>query len=381
MTKQIPLFNIYWDNDDINSVTNTIKRGNRWAQGPEIQEFENLITEYLNIDHCLVFNSGTSALHASILGCGIGQGDQVIVPSFTFIATTNTPLFVGATPVFGDIEERSFGLDPIDIEKRINEKTKAILPIHYSGGSALIKELSDIAEDHNIILIEDVAESLGAAYNNKKVGTFGKASILSFCQNKIITTGEGGAVVTNDKELYEKLKLIRSHGRLEEKDYFSSSDYMDYITLGYNFRMSAMTASLGISQFKKIDKIIEMRQGNAEYMNKSLSEIPQLNVPLPLENSTHVYQMYTIRITAGEKIRNKFKDYLVKNGISCKVYFDPVHLTKFFRDKFNCKEGDLPITEKVSKEVLSLPMFPHLKKDDMDYIIDKVKEFFKSMVR
>ena len=130
MTKQIPLFNIYWDNEDINSVTNTIKRGMRWAQGPEIQDFENLIAEYLNMDHCLVFNSGTSALHASIMGCGIGQGYNVIVPSFTFIATANTPLFVGAIPIFGDIEERSFGLDPFDVEERINEKTKPVTILH-----------------------------------------------------------------------------------------------------------------------------------------------------------------------------------------------------------------------------------------------------------
>ena len=170
----------------------------------------------------LTFNSGTSALHALLLSYGIGPGDEVIVPSFTFIATANAPKFVGAKPVFADIEDITFGLDPRAVEAKITPKTKAIIPVHYGGFPCKIRELKKIADDHGIMLIEDAAEAFGASVKGKMVGTFGDSAIMSFCQNKIITTGEGGAVVTDNKELYERMKLIRSHGRPDTVDYFST---------------------------------------------------------------------------------------------------------------------------------------------------------------
>ena len=370
---KIPLFKIYWDEEDIEMVNGVIRSGAYWTRGPNIEEFEKMISEYIGTKYCVTFNSGTSALLSLLLSYGIKKGDEIIVPSFTFISTANAPLFVGAKPIFAEIEDRTYGLDPEDVKKKITNKTKAIIPIHYGGSPCLIRELKEIAEDYNLLLIEDAAESFGAKIKDKKVGTFGDSAMLSFCQNKIITTGEGGAIVTDSKEVYEKLKLIRSHGRRENSNYFTSSEYMDYITLGYNFRMSDITAALGISQLRKVDKIIEMRRKNAEYMTKELSKIDEIIIPKPLKDYFRVYQLYTIRVKKGEKMRNDLIKYLTEKGIATKVYFYPVHLTQFYRDKFGYKEDKLPITEEVAKQVLTLPIYPGLKKEEMDYIIEKIK--------
>jgi len=322
----------------------------------------------------VAFNSGTSALHAILLAYGIEKGDEVVVPSFTFISTANAPLFVGAKPVFAEIEDETYCLDPEDIKEKITKKTRAIMPIHYGGSPCKnIKELKEIAEDSNMLLIEDAAESLGAKIGNKMVGSFGDAAMFSFCQNKVITTGEGGAILTDSKEVYEKLKLICSHGRPETANYFTSSGQIDYTTLGYNFRMPTIIAALGLSQLKKVDKIAEMRRKNAGYYTSQLSNIDGIKPPTPPDNFYHIYQMYTIQVENG--MRDKLKEYLDNKGISTKIYFDPVHLTKFYRKKFGFKKGDLPVTEEISKKVLTLPMYPLLKKGEIEYIVSSIKDF------
>ena len=373
MDWKIPLFKIYWDREDIEMAKEAIQRGMFWAIGPNIEKFEGMLSEYIGRRYALVFNSGTSALHAVLLAYGIGQRDEVIVPSFTFIATANAPLFVGAKPVFADIEETTYGLNPNNVVRKITPKTKAIIPIHYGGCPCLIKELKEIAKEHNLILIEDAAESLGATVDGKKAGSFGNAAILSFCSNKVITTGEGGAVVTDSEEIYEKLKLTRSHGRAEETNYFSSTEYMDYVALGYNFHMSDITAALGIAQLKKMDKIIQMRRRNAEILSVKLSQIAEVEVSYPPDNFFHVYQMYTIKVKGGK--RDALLAYLAERGIMTKVYFSPIHFTHFYKNKlgYNCQ---LPITEKLSQQVLTLPMYPTLTEDEINYIADGIASFF-----
>jgi len=375
--RKIPLFKIYWDNEDIETVTEAIQRGMSWAIGPNIERFELMLAEYVGVKYAMVFNSGTSALHAALLAYGIGKGDEVIVPSFTFIATANAPLFVGAKPVFADIEERTYGLDPEDVESKITPKTKAILPIHYGGSPCLIYGLKQVAERHNLLLIEDAAESLGATINGKKVGSFGGCAILSFCANKVITTGEGGAVVTDSAEIYEKLKLIRSHGRAETANYFSSTEYMDYVTLGYNFRMSDITAALGIAQLKKIDKVIEMRRENTKKMSTRLSGIAEIEVPRPPDSFFHVYQMYTIEVRDGRETRDDLARYLNTKGIMTKVYFEPIHRTYFYKKTRGCNDR-LPVTEWLSSRVLTLPMYASLEQTEIDYITENIKSFFSS---
>jgi perosamine synthetase len=375
---RIPLYKVYWDENDVEAVTKIIKRGTYWTAGPEIEEFERVVANYVGVKYGVSFNSGTSALHAALLAYEIKQGDEVIVPSFTFIATANAPLFVGAKPVFADIEDSTFGLDPNDVERKITRRTKAIMPIHYGGLPCRIKELRKIAQEYNLLLIEDAAESLGASVDGRKVGSFGNAAMFSFCGNKVITTGEGGIIVTNSSEIYERLKLIRSHGRLESEPYFMSTKTLDYIMLGYNWRISSITAALGLAQMKKLDRIIKMRRKNAEYITSKLSKIDEVKVPQPPEGYFHVYQMYTIRVKGGREVRDALKDHLAKKGIMSKVYFEPVHLTHFYREKFGFKGGELPVTERLSSEVLTLPLYPTMTIEEMDYIIESIKEFFQN---
>jgi perosamine synthetase len=372
---KIPLFKIFWDDEDIRAVNEVIKSGMYWTTGAKSKEFEKMIAEYVGTKYAAVFNSGTSALHATILAYNIKKGDEVIVPSFTFIATANAPVFTGAKPVFADIETETFGLDPEDVKEKITNKVKAIIPVHYGGSPCLIRELKEIADDYKLVLIEDAAEALGARVNNKKVGTFGDSAVLSFCQNKVITTGDGGAVVTDSQEIYEKLKLIRSHGRLENLDYFSEWKEPDYVTLGYNYRMSDITAALGIAQLKKVGKIIETRRKNAEQMNEKLSEIKKIALPKPPTDYYHIYQMYTVRVKDGKRTRDDLAEYLAQSKISTKMYFYPVHLTHFYKNelKYRCK---LPVTEEIAEQVLTLPMYPSLTMKEIDYIVDKTKTFF-----
>jgi perosamine synthetase len=374
MATKIPLFKIYWDKEDIHAVSSAVERGMFWAIGPHIEEFENGISNYIGGKYCDVFNSGTSALHAVLLAHGIGAGDEVIVPSFTFIATANAPLFVGAKPVFADIEDKTFGLDPEDVKEKITRKTKAILPVHYGGCPCQIRELKEIAAENNLLLIEDAAEAFGAEVDGQKVGTFGDAAVFSFCSNKIITTGEGGAVLTDSKRIYEKLGLARSHGRLESSNYFASPEYADYVELGYNFRMSNITAALGVAQLKKADKIIEMRRKNAEYLTKKLSSIDGIIPPSSPERCFHVYQMYTIRLKRGD--RDDLSKHLSEKGITTKVFFYPVHMTHFYRKKPGYRIK-LPITEEISRQVLTLPMYPTLTRKEMNYIADEINAFLE----
>lgn len=373
---KIPLFKIYWDEKDIEAVKEVIKSGMHWCIGKQIEEFEKRICEYLGAKYCVTFNSGGSALHAIMLAYKFKPGDEIIVPSFTFIATAYAPLYVGAKPVFADIEEGTLGLDPEDVKEKITPKTKAILPIHYSGMPCKIKELREIAEDYKLILIEDAAEAFGARINDKYVGTFGDEAVFSFCQNKIFTTSEGGAVVTNDKKLYERLKLLVSYGRVTDGNYFTSETKTDYVEIGYNWRLSTILAALGLSQLKKVDKLIEMRRKNANSLNKALKKINGVAILEEPKDYFAVYQLYTIKALEGKEIRDALMAYLAKKGISTKVYFEPAHKYTIFR-KLGYSKIKLPVTEKVSSQVLSLPMYPHMTKREIDYIITSIKEFFE----
>nr|WP_320161321.1 DegT/DnrJ/EryC1/StrS family aminotransferase [uncultured Methanoregula sp.] len=374
MTWKIPLFKMYWDDNDVAEVTAAIKSGMSWASGPQVGLFEKMIADYIGTKYCLTFNSGTSALHAVLSAYGIGPGDEVIVPSFTFIATANAPKFVGAKPVFADIEESTFGLDPAEVEARITPQTKAIIPVHYGGFPCKIRELQKTADDHGIPLIEDAAEAFGASVEKKMVGTFGDSAILSFCQNKIITTGEGGAVVTSNQELYERMKLIRSHGRPDAVDYFSTTDVLDYVSLGYNMRISTMTAALGIAQLRKIEFILSQRRADAEYYRSRLTHIPQISIPTEEPQTHPVYQLFSIRA----KNRDKLIKFLEAEGIMTKVYFSPVHKTHYYQKVLGYSDS-LPVTEAVSDEIISLPFYPGISKTDMDCVIASIEKFYGLM--
>ena len=374
---RIPLYKIYWDEADVNRVLEVIRQGMFWATGPNIEQFETSVAEYLDREYAVAFNSGTSALHAVLLAYGIKDADEVIVPSFTFIATANSVLFVNAKPVFADIETKTYGLDPEDVARKITEKTRAIMPMHYGGSSCQISALKELAQDHKLLLLEDAAESLGTRMNEELVGSFGDAAMFSFCGNKVITTGEGGMIVTDQRDVCERLKLVRSHGRLETENYFTSVRTGDYVMLGYNWRMSNIIAALGVTQLEKLDKLIAMRRRNAAYLSKNLSDVSTIAPPNPPEGVFHVYQMYTVRVRGGENARDDLRDHLAEKGVMTKIYFSPVHLTNFYREKFGFKGGELPVTEELSNKVLTLPMYASLTTDDMDYIVDSVRDFMK----
>lgn len=372
---KIPLFKIYWDEDDIESVSNVIKRGSYWANGKEITQFEDNVAEFVDRKFAVSFNSGTSALHALLLAYDI-RSFEVIVPSFTFIATANSVLMAGGKAIFAEVETDSFGLDANDVNERITDKTKAIMPVHVGGQPCMqIKELMEIAEDKNLLLLEDAAEALGSFDKNGKAGNYGDAAMFSFCQNKVITTGEGGLIVLDDKEIYEKLKLIRSHGRMErlDGDFFSNIKDNEYIQIGYNFRMSSMTAALGLSQFSKISKVLKLRNEKASYLNKQLGDLESITIPEAFNDAYHIYQLYILKFNEN-KMRDKVQQHLEKKGIMTKIYFNPIHLKDFYRKTFSYKDGDLPTTEDLSKRVLTLPMYTDLTTKDMDYMIESVKE-------
>jgi len=372
----IPLFEIYWDENDIQAVKEVICSGMHWSSGEGIKKFEDQISQYLDTKYCVTFNSGGTALHSLMKAYDFGPRDEVIVPSFTFIATAYAPMYVGAKPVFADIEKETFGLDPEDVKERITSKTKAIMPIHYGGMPCQIDELKSIADDNDLLLIEDAAEALGAELNGKKTGTFGDSAMFSFCHNKIITTGEGGCVVTEDEDLYEKLKMFRSYGRTVNGDYFTNPENIDYKEIGHNYRMSTFQASLGLSQIGKIEKAIKLRNERADRYNRGLKDLDRIKTPLPPDDRYNsVYQMYTIRILEGRKTRDDLMKFLKDEGITTRIYFDPVHEYSVFKD-FLDEDIELPMTKKLSEQVITLPLYPDISEENIDHIIDKIKKFF-----
>ena len=373
---KIPLYKINSCLEDVNSVSHVVRRNMDWAIGPEIEKFEKNLASYVGTKFCLSFNSGTSALHASLISIGLKPRHEVLIPSFTFISTANSVLMAGGIPHFVDIEKERLGLDPKQAELSISKNVRAMIPVHYAGLPCKIDELREIADRKKIYLIEDAAESLGSKINKKKTGTFGDLSIFSFAPNKIITTGEGGAVVTNSKKLYEKLKLIRSHGRLESSNYFSSSIKPRYVTLGYNWRMPSMVAALGISQLNRVEKLIAMRRKKAAFLSTKIQKFPGITLPSESKNDRHVFQLYSIMLT-NSKIRNNLMNFLAKKGIMTKIYFDPIHKSEFYK-KIQYRGSNLQVTEDVSDRTLSLPLYPDLTQKELQYIVDSISKFFKN---
>ena len=249
------------------------------------------------------------------------------------------------------------------------------MPIHYAGLPCKINEIKKIAKQNKIVLIEDAAESIGSKINKQNIGTFGELGIFSFAGNKILTSGEGGAIVTNSKEKFDKLKLIRSHGRKSVDNYFSSIQTPKYVELGYNWRMSSITAAICLSQLDKIEKLINSRRQNAKYYQKKLKKFKEIKIHEEPIGYKHVYQLYSIQLPS-KKIRDGLSKFLAKKGIMSKVFFAPIHLTDHF-SSYKIKQKKMTNTEKISERILSLPMYPDLRKDEIDEIVDTISEFFE----
>jgi perosamine synthetase len=366
MSEDIPLFRIDVGTPEVRNVVDSVTRGGFWAKGPYIDRFEAAIEEYIGVDHALVVNSGTTALVTALTAAGI-EGGEVIVPSFTFIATANSVQLVGAEPVFADIERETYGLDPADVRDRITPETEAILPVHPYGSPCRIRELRAIADDHDLMLIEDGAAAFGATLDGDMTGTFGDISASSFCQNKVVTTGEGGVVLTDDDDLARRAKLFRSHGRCSG-DYFESRGSGSYVSLGSNYRMSDPSAAIGAGQMERIDEIVKKRHAVGRYYTKALKSLETARPHPEIDRVKHVYQLFTVEFESTE-IRDRVGDELESRGIDSKIYWDPpVHRTSYYDDL----SQQLPVTEDIASRVLSLPMHPNLSEKQLDRIVDSV---------
>ncbi|MEM2929044.1 MAG: DegT/DnrJ/EryC1/StrS family aminotransferase [Nitrososphaerota archaeon] len=366
---KIPLAKPDIKEEDIKSVIEVLKTP-FLSLGPKLLEFEEKIRNFVGVKYSVVVNSGTSALHLIIKSIGIKKGDEVITTSFSFISSSNCIIFEEGTPVFVDIEEDNYNINPDLIEEKITEKTKAILAVDVFGNPADWEKLEKIAKKYNLFLIEDSAEAVGSKLKDRMCGSFGNAGIFSFYPNKQITTGEGGVILTNDESIYSLSRSFRNQGRGDD------NKWLEHIRIGYNYRLSDINCALGISQLNRIDEIINKRRKVYEIYNEYLSDIDE--IILPKEKNGVFVNWFNYVIRLRDKFNKIDRDNLIKflneSGIECKNYFPPIHLQPFYKNKFKFKEGDLPITEKISDRTISIPFFNNLSEIEIKYIKEKLKE-------
>src|SRR3989338_3923088 len=363
----MPIAKPYIGKEEIKAVSEVLKSG-IIAQGPKVRELEEKFAKLCGTKYAVAVNSGTAALHTALHVTGIKQGDEVITTPFTFIATANTILMQQAKPVFVDVDEDTFNIDANKIKEKISEKTKAIITVDLYGLLCDYNETGKIAKNNSIVVIEDACQAVNAEQNGRKAGNFGDIAAFSFYGTKNITCGEGGMITTNSKEYAENAKLFRQHGRSNMTSY-------EYEGLGYNYRATDISAAILLEQLKKISVITKKRTENAEYLSRNLEKIKGIKVHDAKNDGSHVFHQYTIRVLENFKLsRDELNEHLNKKGIGTGIYYPkPLHLLPHFK-KFGYKEGDFPIAEKLSSQVISLPVHPHLAKEQLDYIIDVFKE-------
>ncbi|MGA2406151.1 MAG: DegT/DnrJ/EryC1/StrS family aminotransferase [Bacteroidales bacterium] len=359
-------------NDKIcNDVLSVLKSGNI-VQGPKVKQLEEEFSKFSQVKYCAAVNSGTAALHAALYAIGIGPGDEVITTPFTFVATANSILMVGARPVFADVDERTFNIDPEDIERKITSKTKAIIPVHLFGQPAEMDKISDLAKHYNLKIVEDACQAHGAEFNNKRVGGLGDIAAFSLYATKNMMAGEGGLVTSNNKESIERVKSYRHHGQSLNEGY-------NYISFGYNYRMTDINAVIAINQLEKLEEFNIIRNRNALLYMKALKDINGIAIPFKSENCSHVYHQYTIKIDENQfgHSRNDLINELNRNDIFPGIFYPrPLHLFPTF-ETFGYKENDFPISERLSRLVLSLPVHPGISENDVQKVIDVISQFSK----
>lgn len=338
-----------------------VLRSGMIAQGQWVEKFEKEFAEYIGTKYAVQTTSGTTALHLALLSLGIGTGDEVITTSFTFVATSNAILYTGARPVFVDIDEKTFNIDPLLIEKKITKRTKAILLVHLYGLPADMTTIMKIATKHHLYVIEDAAQAHGALYKNKKVGSIGTMGCFSFYATKNMTTGEGGMVTTNSLKLAQKVRALRNHGMMELN--------YKYSFLGYNYCPTNIAAALGLTQLKRLDKLNAKRISNAKYYLNKLKNIKGIILPNLFNNRNHVFHQFTIRVTKEFPIsRDLLLKRFEKNDIRPKIYYPiPLHKQKLY-NSLGYKDY-LPISESLASEVLSIPVHPNLSGKDLKQVI------------
>jgi len=356
---------------EIDNAIDQVLLSTAFVKGPEIKKFEDELAQYLGTKHVISCGNGTDALQIAYMALGLKPGDEIITTGFTFIATVETMALLGLKPVFADIDEKTFNISPVEIRKKLTPSTRAIVPVHLFGQCADMEEILKIAEENNLYVIEDTAQATGADFifrdgKRKKAGTMGIAGTTSFFPSKNLACyGDGGAIFTDDDNLARKMRSIANHGM--EIRYH-------YDCIGVNSRLDTIQAAILRVKLKYLDSFNEARQKAASFYDETLADCPGIIKPYRAENSTHIFHQYTIRVLNGK--RNKLKEYLQSKNIPTMIYYPlPIHLQKAYR-YLGWKEGDLPVTEQVCHEVLSLPVCSEIDREQLEYIAKSVIEFF-----
>ncbi|QCJ40993.1 UDP-4-amino-4,6-dideoxy-N-acetyl-beta-L-altrosamine transaminase [Bacillus sp. S3] len=365
------------DNDDIEAVVEVLK-GDFLTTGPFVYKFEEAIADYVGAKYAVSFANGTAALHGACFAAGITAGDEVITTPLTFAASANCILYQGGTPVFADINEKTYNIDPKEIEKCIRPRTKAIIPVDFTGQPACLDEIGEIAKKHNLVVIEDAAHALGATYRGKKIGSISDMTMFSFHPVKHITTGEGGMITTNNKDYYEKLLQFRTHGITRDPGKLLNNHgpwYYEMQFLGFNYRLTDIQAALGISQLQKIDQFIERRTKYAAMYTEAFINIPEIITPFQDSDGVSSWHLYVIQLDLTRLSTDRAEIYrtLLDHNIGVNVHYLPIHLLPYYKE-LGFKHGDLPISEFLYEAILTLPLFPLMNETDVEDVIRAVKE-------
>lgn len=368
---RIPYFQPWITDQDISFVQKALK--NRWlTNGPILQKFEKSFQNFLDTKYAVGVGNATQALHVALRSIDIQKGDEVIVPTFTFAATANSVIYCGAKPVFADVDIDTFNIKPEEIKKNISKKTKAIIPVHYGGQSCDMNEILSISKDHHLNIIEDCAHSLGSQYNNQMCGNIGNIGCFSFYATKVMTTGEGGMISTNNNQINKKARLLRSQGmsiQARERENQAQWKY-DIIDLGYNYRMDEIRASLGLSQFKRLHQSNKMRIKIAKKYDQLLRKIKGITPPLIKSDRNHIYHLYTVKIEKDyELTRDELFLKLSKNGVGSSVQYYPLHLMSYYKKNFKTNSKKLLNANKLKDQVICLPIFPTMTDKQIAYVV------------
>jgi len=339
--------------------------------GPKIKKFEKKFAEKIGTKYACAVSSGTAGLHLALLAAGIKDGDEVITTPFSFVASSNTILYVGAKPVFVDVDPLTFNINPGKIEKKITRKTKAILVVHIFGQAADMSPILRLAKKYHLKIVEDACEAIYATYKKRRVGTFGESAVFAFYPNKQMTTGEGGMITTNKKSVYEICSSLKNQGRAPDMQ------WLDHKYLGYNYRMDEMSAALGLAQLEKLKFLIKERAKIAALYDKHLKPFKnKVNTPYTATHNTNTWYIYSVLLNKAVK-RNTVIKKLAEAGIASKPYLPSIHSINFYKDLFGYKKGDFPVSEDISARSLALPLYIGLKEKDVKYIVDSLLSIIK----
>lgn len=372
MKKRIPYSLHTIDSRDESYVLKTLRRG-FLTQGPRVAEFEKALAAYCGAKYAVTFSNGTSALHAAYSAAGIKAGDEILTTPISFASTANAALFLGAKPVFSDVEADTVNLDPGKAEKLISSKTKAIVPVDFAGHPVRLKEFRDLTRKHKLCFIEDACHALGAEYQGKKIGAFADITVFSFHPAKVITTGEGGACLTNDKTLSQKLIRFRHHGILR-KDPARPWNY-EMQTLGCNYRLSDLQCALGLSQLAKIEAFLARRREIAEEYQRALAEVEELELPLERPGVRSAWHLFVVRIRR-DKVKKKKEEilrYLFERGIGVQVHYLPIPWHPYYRG-LGYSRTLCPVACDYFERAFSIPLYPTLKKTDIRKVVSVLKQ-------